>query len=481
MNNKGSILLIEDDPGLSSALESVLKAEGYQIRLVKRGDDGCQIGLREPFDAVLTDFRLPGMGGLEIVKRLHEHNPRVPIILMTAHGTTETAIEATKFGAFDYLLKPFEMEELIEEIGKAVKAARDASEVLELGGSPSQKEALIGNSRSMQAIYKEVGRVAARPVTVLIRGETGTGKELIARAIFQHSNRVTGPFVAVNCAAIPETLLESELFGHERGSFTGAVERRIGRFEQANGGTLFLDEIGEMGASTQAKLLRVMQERVIQRLGGKDIIAVDVRIIAATHVNLEEAIVAKTFREDLFYRLNQVTISLPALRDRTEDVPELAAHFVKKHGSSLGYENATMLQEAVEVLQQFGWPGNVRELENAVRQAILLSRGYPIDAEVIREVLSKNQRRGTSEVESCRAMVAEALQAAQRGELADAYDRLVRQLELELFTQAIALAAGNQAKASRWLGISRVTMREKLRQYGLKAVAEEANPNVSEV
>ena len=480
MNGKGSILLIEDDPGLSSALESVLKAEGYQIRLAKRGDDGCQIGLREPFDAVLTDFRLPGMGGLEIVKRLHEHNPRVPIILMTAHGTTETAIEATKLGAFDYLLKPFEMEELIEEIGKAVKASRAASELLELGGTPSAKEALIGNSRSMQAIYKEVGRVAARPVTVLIRGETGTGKELIARAIFQHSNRATGPFVAVNCAAIPETLLESELFGHERGSFTGAVERRIGRFEQANGGTLFLDEIGEMGASTQAKLLRVMQERVIQRLGGKDIIAVDVRIIAATHVNLEEAILAKTFREDLFYRLNQVTISLPALRDRIEDLPELAAHFVKKHGSSLGFENVPLLPAAIEVLQQYNWPGNVRELENAIRQAILLSRGYTINAEVVRDVLSKNQRRGNSELESCRAMVADALLAAQRGELTDAYDRLVRQLEIELFTQAIALAGGNQAKASRWLGISRVTMREKLRQYGLKAAADEPATSTSE-
>ncbi|HTI69261.1 MAG TPA: sigma-54 dependent transcriptional regulator [Candidatus Limnocylindria bacterium] len=474
MNIKGKILLIEDDPGLSGALESVLKAEGFAITLARRGDDGCQLGLQEEFDTVLTDFRLPGMGGLEIVKRLHEHNPRLPIILMTAHGTTETAIEATKLGAFDYLLKPFEMEELIEQVDKSVKASQAASQVLELGGSPSAKEALIGNSRLMQTIYKEVGRIAARPVTVLIRGETGTGKELIARAIYQHSNRAAGPFVAVNCAAIPETLLESELFGHERGAFTGAVERRIGRFEQANGGTLFLDEIGEMGASTQAKLLRVLQERVIQRLGGKDVIPVDVRVIAATHVKLEEAIANKAFREDLLYRLNQVTVSLPPLRERTEDIPELATHFVKKHGASLGFENVQLHPAAIDLLRRYTWPGNVRELENAMRQAILASRGYPIDAEVLEQVLAKNQRRDATESDSCRSMVSETLLAAQRGELEDAHDRLVRRLELELFTQAIALAGGNQAKASRWLGISRVTMREKLRHYGLKAGAEEA-------
>jgi DNA-binding NtrC family response regulator len=305
------ILLIEDDSSAAAALERVLRDEDYRVNVASRGDAGLAEARQKDFDLVISDFKLPGLSGLEVVRQLHEVKPRLPLILMTAHGTTEIAIEATKLGAYDYLLKPFEMEVLLDLVAKAVESSRLMSEVVGIGAEESSRDAIIGNSRVMQEIYKEIGRIAAKPVTVLIRGETGTGKELIARAIYQHSDRATAPFVAVNCAAIPETLLESELFGHERGAFTGADTRRIGKFEQAGGGTIFLDEIGDMSLNTQAKLLRVLQEKYIERLGGKETIPIDVRVIAATHRDLETALREKQFREDLFYRLNVVQVQLP--------------------------------------------------------------------------------------------------------------------------------------------------------------------------
>ena len=474
MNPQSRILLIEDDASLASALASVLSAEGYSVDRARRGDDGCQQADNGSFDLVLTDLRLPGLGGIDVIRRIHGAHPDTPILLMTAHGTTETAIEAMKEGAFDYLLKPFEMEELLATTARALASRR-----LRTDNSTGRSEAtpsttLVGRSRAMQALYKEIGRVAAKPVTVLIRGETGTGKELIARAIYAHSDRTHGPFVAVNCAAIPETLLESELFGHERGAFTGAVERRLGRFEQAHNGTLFLDEIGEMGAPTQAKLLRVLQDKSLQRIGGRDSIDVDVRIIAATHVHLEEAIANRTFREDLYYRLNQITLTLPPLRERTEDISLLAAHFVQKHASTLGFRPHALQPSAVETLVAHPWPGNVRELENVIRQALLLTNGFPIADIDIREVLRRGTKPDTDH-DSLRSRVAETLNQAERGEVPDAYDHLVHQLELELFTQAMERASGNQARAARWLGISRVTLREKLRLHGLKEPAESSD------
>src|SRR5207247_4647240 len=341
------------------------------------------------FDVVLTDLRLPGLGGLELVRLLHDVQPRLPIILMTAHGTIETAIEATKLGAYDYLQKPFEMEHLLALLQKAVHASRLMRERVDLGDAPASRTALVGASRAMQEVCKEIGRVAAKPVTVLVRGETGTGKELVARALYQYSDRANAPFVAVNCAAIPETLLESELFGHERGAFTGADMRGIGRFEQANGGTLFLDEIGDLSLSTQAKLLRVLQEKCIQRLGGKETISVNVRVIAATHRDLETAIKEKLFREDLFYRLSVVIIAVPSLRLRPEDIPILVKYFIQRYSVELGIPQASIQAEAVQLLQSQTWPGNVRELENVVRQTWLLARGYVIGAEHIRQVLAR--------------------------------------------------------------------------------------------
>src|SRR5215475_14016315 len=331
MSDAGKILLIEDDPGIVMTLRRVLTDEGYSVQVEKRGDSGISAARDDSFDVVITDMKLPGLNGLDLVRELHAVKPRLPIILMTAHGTTETAIQATKSGAYDYLLKPFEIPEFIELVEKALKSARLMTEPVELGGAGDARDALVGNSRGMQSIYKEIGRIASKPVNVLIRGETGTGKELIARAIYQHSERSSAPFIAINCAAIPETLLESELFGHERGAFTGAELRRIGRFEQATHGTIFLDEIGDLTPGTQVKLLRVLQERTLQRLGGKEVIPVDVRVIAATHRNLESAMKAKQFREDLYYRLSVMVIALPPLRERPEDIPDLARFFLEKY------------------------------------------------------------------------------------------------------------------------------------------------------
>ncbi|MDB6041430.1 MAG: two component, sigma54 specific, transcriptional regulator, Fis family [Verrucomicrobiales bacterium] len=467
MRNAGKILLIEDDLGASEGLARVLGGEGYELTVVHRGDEGLVQASNGDFDAVITDLRLPGLDGIEVVRQVHAAKPRLPIILMTAHGTTETAIQATKLGAFDYLLKPFEMEELIALTEKAVASSRMMTEPVELGEMGSARDAIIGNGRLMQGIYKEIGRVAAKPVTVLIRGDTGTGKELIARAIYQHSDRASAPFVAINCAAIPETLLESELFGHERGAFTGALTRRIGRFEQAHLGTLFLDEIGDITLSTQAKLLRVLQEKTIQRLGGKETIPVDVRIIAATHRDLESAIKEKLFREDLYYRLNVVVITLPSLRDRKEDIPALAQFFIRKYGPELGVSNASVQPAAMDYLQTLPWPGNVRELENVIRQSILLARGYPISVEHMRHSVGRPNVGKRSDQPALKELVGEFLNSAKRGEIQDAYARVMQMAERELFGQAIELAQGNQAKAARWLGISRLTMREKLTNFGI--------------
>lgn len=464
---KARVLLIEDDPSTGPALQKVLRDEGYHVDLSPRGDTGLERAKSERFDLVLTDFRLPGLSGLQLVEELHRVNPRLPIILMTAHGTTETAIEATKLGACEYLIKPFEPDHLLERVASLVTDARLMSEPVELGESRANGSAIIGNSRAMQNVYKEVGRVAATPVTVLIRGATGTGKELIARAIYQHSARADKPFIAVNCAAIPQTLIESELFGHERGAFTGALSRRIGRFEQANGGTLFLDEVGDLPIETQAKLLRVLQERVIQRVGGDENIPVDVRLLAATHRDLEAAIKEKEFREDLLFRLNVVTVRLPSLAERREDIPDLVRYFIRRYAPELGVENPSIQPEALDELQAYAWPGNVRELENVVRHALLAARPFAIGSNHVRDALARDDGAADNGGSTHAAYITELLARAERGEIEDAYWRMIGDLERELFAQAVQRAGGNQAKVARWLGITRLKVREKLRSMGL--------------
>jgi nitrogen regulation protein NR(I) len=466
------ILLIEDDPSTGPALQKVLRSEGHEVDLVSRGDHGLSQAKLQPYDLVITDFKLPGLSGLDLIAQLHEAKARLPIIMMTAHGNIETAIEATKLGAYEYLVKPFEADELLDLVASVVGQARLMSEPVEMGEPRSPGTAIIGSSRVMQNLYKEIGRVSSTSVTVLIRGETGTGKELIARALYQHSTRADKPFIAVNCAAIPETLLESELFGHERGAFTDAQSRRIGRFEQAQDGTLFLDEIGDLHLNTQSKLLRVLQERYIQRLGGEEIIPVDVRVLAATHRDLETALQEKEFREDLFYRLNVVTIRVPPLRDRTEDIPDLVRFFIQRHARDLGVEAPAIQSEAVPFLQSQPWPGNVRELENIVRQALLMARPFAINIQHVQQVLAKTRQPRTVSSQTHAAYITELLARVQGAEEQDAYARMIADLEPELFAQAIRLAQGNQAKAARWLGITRLKMREKLIQFGLHTLSD---------
>jgi nitrogen regulation protein NR(I) len=466
------LLIVEDDPSTAAALQKALRVEGYTVDLVERGDTGLARAKQEPYDLVITDLRLPGLDGLELVAQLHAAKPRLPVIMMTAHGTTETAILATKLGAFEYLVKPFEAEELLDVVAPAVAHARRMSEPVELGEASSTRAALIGRSRAMQNLYKEIGRVAPTPATVLIQGATGTGKELVARALYQHGDRATRPFIAVNCAAIPETLLESELFGHERGAFTGAQAQRIGRFEQAHGGTIFLDEIGDLSHSTQSKLLRVLQEKHIQRLGGNEIIPVDVRVLSATHRDLEAAIQEKEFREDLFYRLSVVVLRVPPLNERTEDIPDLVKFFIRRYARELGAETPSIQASAIAWLQTQVWPGNVRELENVVRQALLLARPFAISVEHVQQVLARARKPPRTTDQTLSAYVAALLAQVERGEEQNAFAKMVADLEPELYAQAIRLAQGNQAKAARWLGVSRLKMREKLAQLGLHAQHE---------
>jgi nitrogen regulation protein NR(I) len=462
-----TILLVEDDLSLAGELSRVLEGEGWNVVAGRSAEEGLALVQRAACDVVLTDFRLPGSSGLELLRWLQQRMPRLPVIVMTAHGTTETAIEATKRGAYDYLLKPFEMQDLITVVGRAITSSRLMGQPVTLGEAAAAGDTIVGRSRAMQEIYKEIGRVAAKPVPVLIRGETGTGKELVARALYQHSARAQRAFIAVNCSAIPETLLESELFGHEKGAFTGAEARRIGRFEQADGGTLFLDEIGDMTVDTQAKLLRVLQERCFQRVGGKETIHADTRVIAATHCDLERAMQEGRFREDLFYRLNVVTILVPPLRQRAGDIPDLVRYFLGRHGRELGVEQPAIQPEALDELLRQPWPGNVRELENVVRKALLLSRGYPIGPDEVHRALSGARTLAPDLSGALGSMVGGLLAQAGRGELEGVRELVLDAADRELFAQAIKLAHGNQTKAARWLGVSRLTMREKLAQYGI--------------
>jgi DNA-binding NtrC family response regulator len=346
------------------------------------------------------------------------------------------------------------------------------TEPIELGEDKPTGTAIIGRSRAMQTVYGEIGRIAARHATVLIRGETGTGKELVARAIYQHSERAKKPFIAVNCAAIPENLLESELFGHEKGAFTGADQRRIGRFEQAHEGTLLLDEIGDMSAFTQAKLLRVLQDKTIQRVGGKENITVDVRVIAATHRDLERLIAEKLFREDLYYRLSAVVIKLPPLRQRTEDLPDLAKYFLRRFSVELKLEGGSIQPDALEWLQQQPWPGNIRQLENVLRQAMLEARGFAITREHLDTVTSKIEvvsgSTGAGATSSLEAFIEELLQLSKTNPDLDVHAKVFEAMERRLFTRAYEVAHGNQAQAARWLKVSRQTMREKLQHFGVR-------------
>jgi two-component system nitrogen regulation response regulator GlnG len=375
------LLVIDDEEPILHAFARVFRAPDTELATACTAGEGLrQVRDGRP-DVVVLDVHLPDQSGLEAFRQIQKIDARIPVVFITGHGTTETAIEAIKLGAYEYLLKPLELAQLRDVVGRAFHISRLMKVPAVVPGGreavepAAESDVLVGNCPAMQEVYKSIGRVAPQDVTVLILGESGTGKELVARAIYQHGRRAGGPFLAINCAAIPENLLESELFGHEKGAFTGADRKRIGKFEQCSGGTLFLDEIGDMTPLTQSKVLRVLQDRKFERVGGNETIKTDVRVIAATNRDLEAATAAGRFRADLYYRLSVFTIRLPPLRERTEDIPLLTAHFIRKFGAELNRPVRSAAPEAVEILKHYPWPGNVRELQSVIKQALIKAKG----------------------------------------------------------------------------------------------------------
>jgi len=466
----GNILVVDDDAQLRHSFEKLLTAEGHTVRISPTGEGGLELVRARIPDLVIMDVRLPGMDGLKTFQYMHEIEPKLPVIIMTAYGNTDTAIEATKLGAFDYVLKPFEIPEMLETIEKALEAGRFMRARVEMDVPPDAgTDVIIGRSRAMQEVYKSIGRVASTDATVLIRGESGTGKELVARAIYHHSIRAHKPFLVINCVAIPETLLESELFGYEKGAFTGAAHRRVGKIEQANGGTVFLDEIGDMPFSIQAKILRLLQEKSIERLGGRSPIPVDVRVIAATNRDLEAALAEGRFREDLYYRLKVVTLRLPPLRERVGDIAVLADYFIKRFALEMNIDSPGIMEEAKPVMERYSWPGNVRELANTMQKALIFSRGAPVSVEEISHAIrGESLPRGTApetEDESVHQWVRNAL-AAEGGDkiFADIIDRFSGLV----IAEALNMTGGNRSQAAKLLGLSRPTLLAKIEKYGIK-------------
>ncbi len=466
----GTILVVDDDPQLRQSFERLLIEEGHAVWTAATGEAALSMVKDRLPDLVIMDVRMPGMSGFETFQIMHRIEPRLPVIIMTAYGTTETAIEATKLGAFDYVLKPFDIPDILSLIGQALEAGRCMRSRVELDVVPEAAlgEALIGKSRPMQEVYKAIGRVAPTEATVLIRGESGTGKELVARAIYQHSLRADKSFLVINCVAIPETLLESELFGYEKGAFTGAISRRVGKFEQAHGGTVFLDEIGDMPFSIQSKILRLLQERSIERLGGRETIPVDVRIIAATNRDLEAALAEGRFREDLYFRLKVVTISLPPLRERPADIPLLAEYFLARFSAEMALNNPGLTQDSLNLLKSHQWPGNVRELANVLQKALIFSRGYPIRPEDISQAVGGEAAPKVDDslaYETIRQWVRKALLG---GVDENVFDSMMDRFARVLISEALELTGGNRSRAARLLGISRPTLLSKIDRYNLK-------------
>jgi nitrogen regulation protein NR(I) len=467
----GTILIVDDDPRLRQSFEKLLTAEGHTVWTAPDGETALNMVRANSPDVVIMDIRMPGMSGLETFKAMHQIEPKLPVIIMTAFGTTETAIETTKLGAFDYVLKPFEIPDILTLIGKAFEAGRFMRSRIALDMPPDQVsgEAIIGKSKPMQEVYKAIGRAAPTDATVLLRGESGTGKELVARALYQHSLRREKPFLVINCVAIPETLLESELFGYEKGAFTGAVNRKVGKIEQAHGGTVFLDEIGDMPFTIQAKILRLLQEKSIERLGGRETIPVDVRIIAATNRDLEAALAEGRFREDLYYRLKVVTLWLPALRDRTDDIPLLTDYFLSRFARELDLDNPGMTQKARSLLENHRWPGNVRELGNVIQKALIFSRGYPIRSEEISQAIgAESAARVTQEKDVVKTIRTWIRQDLINKSAENIFDFFIDRFASLIIQEALDLTGGNRSQAAKLLGLSRPTLQAKIDKYRLK-------------
>ncbi len=467
------ILVADDEQSITWVLSRALTKQGFGVDIVNDGTEARARVERERYDLALLDIKMPGISGLELLTDFRQKYPDMMVVIMTAESTMKNAVEAMRLGAYDYLTKPFDLDALDAIILKAQNASAASAELKQLKKELRDQyhldRSIIGQSQPMQEIYKLLGRVAPTDVTVLITGESGTGKELLARAIHFNSPRVGKAFLALNCAAIPGDLLESELFGHEKGAFTGATERKIGKFEQASGGTLFLDEIGDMPLDLQAKLLRVLQEKEITRTGGNSAIAVDVRIVAATNQHLEEQVRERRFREDLYYRLNVVPIHIPPLRERRSDIPLLVDYFIPRACQELNVQTQGCTREAMAMLMQHDWPGNIRELENSLRRAALLSTDAlltPDDFPGLRSVSD------TAEVdESLEALIAKKLRCtfAQMDvqELNNLYEMVMHQMERPLIRIILEKTRSNQVRAAEILGINRNTLRKKIQVLGI--------------
>jgi len=444
---EGRILVVDDEAGVRHSLTSILQSEGYEVIVADDAFEALALPNEEQPALTITDLTMPGMHGLDLLLRIRQRNPHAAVVVMTAHGEVDTAVDAMRAGALDYMVKPLDVDRLLSTIEKVIsvdKLRRLSEPPPRLAGSCCEQ--IIGSSTEMQHVFRSIEQVAPSRASVLVTGESGTGKEVVATAIHRASARATGPFIAINCAALSENLLESELFGHERGSFTGADKRRRGRIEQADGGTLFLDEIGEISPALQVKLLRVLQERAFERVGGNETIKVDVRIVTATNQNLRELVAAGRFREDLFYRLNVVGLHLPPLRERRADIPQLALHFLKHYAANNGSNVTRFSDEALEALADHAWPGNVRQLENAIEHAVVFASGDCIEASHLPPELREGPAKG------------ERLPPVPGANM----------LELERYAilKTLEAVGGSTRRTAELLGMSVRKIQYRLRQYG---------------
>ena len=453
MKQTASVLIAEDEPAAREALRQLLEDEGYRVLCTARGDEALELLADARVEAALLDVRIPGRDGLSVLRELQRYDNPPAVLVMTAYGTSSIAIEAMTLGAFDYLTKPINFDELLILLRRAIDSRRRSYDLENWRTQEAQspENQIVGSSPPMQAMYKLIGQVSPTDCTVLIRGESGTGKELVARAIHQHSPRRDRPLLKVNCAAIPDTMLEAELFGHEKGAFTGAAARRLGKFEYANGGTIFLDEIGEMTPGTQAKLLRVLQEHTIERLGSNATISLDIRILAATNRDLETAVRNRSFREDLFFRLKVVEIVVPPLRERRGDIPELVQALAHRSASRLRLPAAAVSEEALDWLSRQDWPGNVRELEHTIERALVLSRGTAIRTDHLSAPVSFG---GTDNFDDV--------------PLELGLHEAVRRLERRLLERALEACSGNRSRAADLLKINRRLLYDRLHEFGIE-------------
>jgi nitrogen regulation protein NR(I) len=467
-----SLLVIDDEQSIRYSFQRAFEGDGLEVLTARTAGEGLNLVQSSKPDVVILDLQLPDRSGMEVFQDIHTLAPKTPVIFITAHGTTETALEAMKRGAFDYLVKPVDVNKLGLLIERALEAVR-LMQIPAILPVDDEGDRIIGRSPIMQEMCKNIGRVASQDVNVLILGESGTGKELVARALYHHSNRADKPFLAINCAAIPENLLESELFGHEQGAFTGAVKRRIGKFEQVNGGTLFLDEIGDMAPALQSKMLRVLQNQQFERVGGNQTLQTQVRVLAATNQNLETLVEEGRFRKDLYYRLKVVTIRIPPLRQRSDDLAELAHYFLFRYNRVLGLEIRGFAAETLELLQAYPWPGNVRELQSVIKHAMLQGPGHIILPEFLPDhfLAATDSKTGVApsppgqeKIDSdWHTLFAKYLQTSP----GSIHQRVIETVERELFLWMLRHTGGHQTQASELLGLNRATLRHKLRSLGL--------------